>query len=90
MSTSAVTVRIEDSVKQDAQEVLEDIGLSMTAAVTVFLKAVARTGTIPFPLEADPFHSQPHQARLAQSVARAERGEFAQVTTLEALEAASR
>ncbi|MDR1117759.1 MAG: type II toxin-antitoxin system RelB/DinJ family antitoxin [Bifidobacteriaceae bacterium] len=90
MSTSAITVRVEDSVKQDAQAALEDIGLSMTAAVTVFLKAVARTGSIPFALEARPPLAEPSRARLARSAAKAGRGEFAKVTTLEALEAAAR
>lgn len=36
-----VNLKIDDKVKKDAEAVLDDIGISMTAAVTIFLKRVA-------------------------------------------------
>ena len=42
------TVRIDLDVKKRANEVFEEIGISMSAAINTFLKAVAREGNIPF------------------------------------------
>ena len=47
-----INVRVEDSVKRDAEQVFSAIGLSMNAAITVFLKACAREQGIPFELSA--------------------------------------
>ena len=37
-----VNVRIDDNVKKDAEDVLDEIGMPMTTAVIIFLKTVAR------------------------------------------------
>ena len=47
-----VNLKIDDKVKKDAEAVLDDIGISMTAAVTIFLKKVANEKKIPFELTA--------------------------------------
>lgn len=57
-NTTQVSFRIDNEVKQGAELVLEDLGLSMSAAITVFLKKVAREHRIPFELSADPFYSK--------------------------------
>ena len=57
-NTTQVSFRIDSDVKQGAEIVLDDLGLSMSAAITVFLKKVAREHRIPFELSADPFYSK--------------------------------
>ena len=47
------TLRIDDVLKRESDSVLEEIGLSFSAAVTLFLKQVVRTGSIPFALVAN-------------------------------------
>ena len=42
------TLRIDDDLKRDCDKVFEELGLNMTSALTVFLKQVVRTRTIPF------------------------------------------
>ena len=42
-----INVRVEDSIKQRAEQVFDEIGLSTNAAITVFLKACARENRIP-------------------------------------------
>ena len=37
---------------------MNDIGLTLSAAITVFLKKVAKEHRIPFELSADPFYSE--------------------------------
>ena len=44
------TLRLNDSLKKDCDAVLDDIGLSFSAAVTIFMREVVRTGAIPFQL----------------------------------------
>lgn len=50
---TTINIRIDKKIKDQANEVFDDLGIGMTAAITTFLKAVVRTGSIPFPLEAD-------------------------------------
>ena len=42
----------------NAEITLNDIGLSMSAAINIFLKKIAREKRIPFELSADPFYSE--------------------------------
>lgn len=42
------TLRIDDDLKRDCDEVFAELGLTMTSALTVFLRQVVRTRTIPF------------------------------------------
>ena len=53
-----ISFRVEDNVKVDAEKTLEEIGLSMSAAMNIFLKKIAREKRIPFELTADPFFSE--------------------------------
>ncbi len=48
-----ISLRIDDDVKRGAEQVLNDIGLSMSTAINVFLRKVAREHRIPFELSAD-------------------------------------
>lgn len=50
MSKTTINLRIDDKIKTNAENVLEELGLSMTSAITLFLKAVSRTKSIPFPI----------------------------------------
>lgn len=52
-----ISLRIDDNVKLNAEKTLDAIGLSMSAAINIFLKTVAREKRIPFELSADPFYS---------------------------------
>ena len=69
MAQSQVSFRIDNDLKQSAERVLDDIGLSMSAAITVFLKAVSREKRIPFELTADPFYSDSNMAHLRRGIA---------------------
>lgn len=63
-----ISVRIDDDVKRQAEKTLADIGLSMSTAINVFLKKVARESRIPFELSADPFYSESNMEYLRQIV----------------------
>lgn len=53
-----ISLRIDDEIKKKAERTLDDIGLSMSAAINIFLKTVVRENRIPFELSADPFYSK--------------------------------
>ena len=52
MSTKpTTTIRIDSKIKKQANEVFDEIGISMSAAINTFLKAVVREGNIPFDIK---------------------------------------
>ena len=48
---ATINIRINEDLKKQSEEIFEELGLGMTAAMTIFLKAVVRTKSIPFSLE---------------------------------------
>lgn len=51
-----------------------DMGLSMTAAFTIFAKTVTREKRIPFEVSADPFYSESNLKHLQRVVAELDAG----------------
>ena len=48
MSPVSTNIKIDPTIKQQSQEVLESFGLSLSAAVNIFLRQVIREQAIPF------------------------------------------
>ena len=46
-----INIRVDDKLKNDAERIFSELGLSMTSAITVFLKASIRHEGIPFRVE---------------------------------------
>ncbi len=67
-----ISLRVEDEVKRKAEEACADIGLSLSAAVNIYLKKLGRERRIPFEVSADPFYSNENMTRLRRSVAEME------------------
>lgn len=49
--TENITVRIEPTLKKAAENTLNVLGFNMADAITVFLKQVVMTGSIPFQIK---------------------------------------
>lgn len=64
-----ISLRVDDTVKLNAEKTLDEIGLSMSSAINIFLKTVAREKRIPFELSADPFYSE-NNMRYLESMMR--------------------
>lgn len=65
MNRVLIQVRVNQIYRDEAREVLEDIGLDVTTAVEIFLRAVAKERRIPFSLQAvDPHDVYTEQDRL--------------------------
>ena len=50
----ATTIRIEPEVKREATAILDELGLSMSTAMNMFLRAVIREGGMPFDVRLAP------------------------------------
>ena len=48
MATTNINVRIDTELKQSAEELFDDLGLTMSAAITMFLKSAVNHDGIPF------------------------------------------
>ena len=48
---ATINIRLDDELKTESENIFSELGLSMTGALTIFLKTVVRTNSIPFPLE---------------------------------------
>lgn len=51
MSTSNINVRVDRELKEEAEILFNDLGFSMSSAITMFLKSALRYGGIPFELK---------------------------------------
>ena len=56
----SVNFKLDAETKKEMEQVCSELGLSMTAAFTIFAKAVCRERRIPFELalNPDPFYSE--------------------------------
>lgn len=69
VATSMVNFRMEDTLKAGMEDACSKMGLTMTAAFTLFATKVVREQRIPFEITADPFYSESNMAFLRKSIA---------------------
>lgn len=60
--TYTLHIRVEPSVKQKAEETLNDLGLSITEAINVFLNQVILNDGIPFEIRKPKYNKETIQA----------------------------
>ena len=48
MATANINIRVDTELKQAAEELFDDLGLSMSSAITMFLKSAVKYDGIPF------------------------------------------
>ncbi len=56
--TVNVNFKLDSDVKKSMEKACADMGLSLSAAFTIFAKKVGRERRIPFEVSADPFYSE--------------------------------
>lgn len=70
-----ISFRVDDEIKKKAERTFDEIGISMSAAINIYLKTVVRENRIPFELSADPFYSDENMSRLRESIRQVRDGE---------------
>lgn len=59
-----VNFRLDEDVKKSMEQACSELGLSMSAAFTIFAKKVGREKRIPFEVSVDPFYSDGNMLHL--------------------------
>lgn len=86
MSQTTISVRMDAQLKQQFDSVCNDLGLSMSTAVTMLAKKMTREKRLPFEVSLDPFYSQSNLSALSESIQQMQQGKTV-VKTIEELEA---
>ena len=83
--TVNVNFKLDADVKKSMEQVCSELGLSMSAAFTIFAKKVGREKRIPFEVAVDPFYSESNIRYLEKKVADYKAGklEFAEHELIE-------
>lgn len=68
--TTMVNFRIDEDVKKNMEEVCSKMGLTMTAALNIFINKVTMERRIPFEItaESDPFYSDSNMRYLEKKM----------------------
>lgn len=64
-----VNFRLDEDVKKSMEQACSELGLSMSAAFTIFAKKVGREKRIPFEVSVEPFYSERNMAHLRREIA---------------------
>ena len=51
MPTTNINVRVDENLKKDADQLFSDLGLTMSTAITMFLKSAISNNGIPFEIK---------------------------------------
>ena len=74
---ATVTLTIEDSLKEELEGIVSEMGMNLPTFFMVYAVRVLRDRRIPFYIEApeDPFYSPANMERLRKSIAQLNAGE---------------
>jgi DNA-damage-inducible protein J len=68
MAIVNVNFKLDEDVKKSMELACSELGLSMSAAFTVFARKVGREKRIPFEIAVDPFYTEENLARLKKAI----------------------
>ena len=80
-----VNIRLDDSIKEQADILFDELGLNMTTAFNIFVRQTIRQGRIPFDItvHTDPFYSASNMRVLKQSIKEANEGKLTEHELIE-------
>ena len=75
--TGTVTLRLDADLKHQAEIICEEMGLTMSSAITIFIKRLVNDRAIPFQVAAkDPFYNESNLKHLRAAAQRMDAGVF--------------
>ncbi|MCF0228304.1 MAG: type II toxin-antitoxin system RelB/DinJ family antitoxin [Parasporobacterium sp.] len=74
MAQTMVNFRMDTDLKTEMEKTCKRMGLTMTAAFTMFATKVTREQRIPFEITGDPFYSADNIAELEKRVSELQKG----------------
>ena len=77
MATTSITIRMDESLKKQAETLFNEIGMNMTTAFTIFAKTAVRQQKIPFTLDVNvnPFYSEKNMERIRRGIIALDAGQ---------------
>lgn len=77
MGQSTLSVKIDNADKLYFEDFCKEVGMNVSVAINMFIKAVIREKRLPFEIRADdPFYSEENMRILNASIADAEAGKL--------------
>lgn len=75
MALSTLTARVDEADKASFDSFCSSVGLTTSAAINLYVKAVLRENRIPFEIRIDdPFYNPANQAHLQRSIKQIKEG----------------
>ncbi|HBO46999.1 MULTISPECIES: type II toxin-antitoxin system RelB/DinJ family antitoxin [Pediococcus] len=68
MAKSTISIRVDENLKKDTEKTLDDMGMTITTAFTIFAKTLVKEQRFPFEITNDPFYSRANQEYLAKVI----------------------
>lgn len=85
MAQTTVTIRMDDELKRSFDAVCNELGMTMTTAITILAKKMTRENRIPFDVSVDAFYSESNMNALRGSIEQMQQGKVV-VKTLDELD----
>lgn len=85
--TTNISIRMEKDLKEQAEHLFNDLGMTMSTALNVFVRQAVRQGKIPFEITThiDNFYSSENMKRIKKSIQSFKEGKTV-TKTMEELE----
>lgn len=80
MAQATLSVRMDAELKRDFAKICDDLGLTMSTAVTMLAKKMTREHRLPFEPYLDPFYCEITKDELLEGVAELNAGKGVRVT----------
>ena len=58
MAQTLINFRIDEETKKEMEKVCNELGMTMSTALNIFIKKMTREKRIPFEVSIDPFYSE--------------------------------
>lgn len=80
MAQATLNVRMDEELKRDFAKICDDLGLTMSTAITMLAKLMTKQKYLPFEPYLDPFYSESNLAELRRIIADKDNGKGVRVT----------
>lgn len=68
MAQTLVNFRIDEETKKEMEKVCDELGITVTTALNIFIKKMTREKRIPFDVSIDPFYSKSNMNAIDESI----------------------
>ena len=68
MAQVLISIRMDEELKKNMEQICQELGMNLTTAFTIFAKKMTREKRIPFEVSIDPFYSESNLAHLQRGI----------------------